>query len=80
MSLTPAIVILSPPGADEESLFEAESQSAVIPSAREVRFGTPVESAGLSVPEDLLFPAFAGAPSFAPFAKGGSESSFSSLT
>src|SRR5437879_6813551 len=44
MSLTPAIVILSPPGADEESLFEAESQSAVIPSAREVRF---VDSSGV---------------------------------
>ena len=44
MSLTPAIVILSPPGADEESLFEAESQSAVIPSAREVRF---VDSGGV---------------------------------
>jgi len=44
MSLTPAIVILSPPGADEESLFEAESQSAVLPTARELRF---VDSGGV---------------------------------
>ena len=44
MSLTPAIVILSPPGADEESLFGAELQSAVLPTAREVRF---VDSGGV---------------------------------